>query len=90
MGTKICPNCNGLAKIKYEQKFDSIFVYLKCPNCKLKKFIGLTTKNALKLEIREKKLREALERAKTPNAKSQILRRLNQIRHEKYVKQLGM
>lgn len=73
-----CPRCNAIAQERLEDRHESdiIIIQLWCDKCKLKRNLGITTRKALKLKKRQQKLRESLNRAKSPHTRSRITKEI--------------
>jgi len=71
-----CPRCNAIAQERLEDRESSVIIMLWCDKCKLKRNLGITTRKALKLKKRQKKLRELLNHAKNQRVRSRIQKQI--------------
>jgi len=85
-----CPRCNADSQIRAEDKGDIVAIYHVCSFCRLRRFKRITTRRAMELEKREKKYVELLNSGDKIEKKYQILARLEKIRKEKQLLDLGI
>ena len=77
LNTVSCPRCNAIAQERLEDREDGYaIITLECPKCYLKRNLGITTRRALKLKKRQKKLRESLNQEKSPRDRNNIQKQI--------------
>ena len=76
------PRCNAIAQERLEDREESVIIYLYCQKCRLKRNLGITTRRALKLKKRQKKLRESLSQEKSPRIRRLLEIRLKHLERE--------
>jgi hypothetical protein len=77
-----CPRCNAIAQERLEDRDKSVIIILWCDKCKLKRNLGITTRRALKLKKRQKKLRESLSQARNQRTRSSLQARIMRLEEE--------
>jgi len=85
-----CPRCNAIAQERLEDRDNAVVIQLVCPKCKLKRNLGITTRKALKLKKRQKKLRESLSRAKNQRDRSNIQKKIEFLEREINLSETGI
>ena len=87
-----CPRCNAESQHRLEERENSpvISVVHVCDKCKLRKLIGVTSREAIELEVREKRLRSALEHTSNPYMRALIEARIRRVVGLKNAKLLGL
>lgn len=85
-----CPRCNAIAQERLEDRETYVIIILWCSKCRLERKLGLTTRRALKLKKRHKKLSESLNQTKNPRARARIEFKLRQLERDINLAELGI
>src|SRR3970040_3104392 len=77
-----CPRCNAIAQERLEDRESATVIILWCDKCKLKRNLGITTREALKLKKRQQRLRESLSQARNQRTRRLLEIRLKHLEQE--------
>jgi len=85
-----CPRCNADSQIRIEDKEDFCIIVHVCKYCRLHKNLRITTRRAIELEKRERKLLEKLNSSDKIEKNYKILDRLKKLQRERELEELGI
>lgn len=71
-----CPRCNAIAQERLEDRDEFVIIILWCDKCKLRKYLGVTTRPALRLRKRQTKLRELVSQERNPRIRARVNRQI--------------
>ena len=85
-----CPRCNAIAQERLEDRDQTVIIILTCDKCKLKKYVGTTTRKALRLRKRQAKLRDLANQERNRRTRALILKRADELESEIRKAELGI
>jgi len=72
-----CPRCNAIAQERLEDRTEGYaIIILWCEKCRLRRNLGVTTRKALRLRKRQKRLRSLVNQTKSPLTKRRMIREI--------------
>lgn len=86
-----CPRCNAVAELRPEQtEFEMFFVYLTCPKCKLRKFVGVSSWQIYRNNSLIEKLRYWLEKTDDELVSASIRAKIQKLEETTRMKEIGL